>query len=154
MKTVSLEMGNSDSCYSANRSVFFSADESLYKSRYECVSQHATPEMGSFLTFGLVLFLMVFMHVKKLTFFLNIKTYFALKGILKGKVDPKMNILTYFTHSQVVTNLYEFFFFCLTQNKIFWRMLVTKQLTLAIDFIVFLFHTIAINGYHQLFGYQ
>ncbi len=80
MKTVSLEMGNSDSCYSANRSVFFSADESLYKSRYECVSQHATPEMGSFLTFGLVLFLMVFMHVKKIVIFWKYKHKFWFKG--------------------------------------------------------------------------
>lgn len=62
MKTVSLEMDNSDSCYSAKRSLFFSADESLQKSRYECVSQHATPEMGSFLTFGLGFFLMAFRH--------------------------------------------------------------------------------------------
>ncbi len=32
-------------------------------------------------------------------------------------------------------------------------MLATKQLTVAIDSIVF-FHTMEVNGYHQLLGYH
>ncbi len=43
-----------------------------------------------------------------------------------------------------------------TQKKILWRMLVTKQLLEAIDFhtIIFFLHTMEVNGYQQLFGYQ
>ncbi len=33
-------------------------------------------------------------------------------------------------------------------------MLVTKQLLLAIDFYILFFHTMGVNGYQQLFGYQ
>ncbi len=39
-----------------------------------------------------------------------------------------------FIHPQVVPNLYEFCFFCWRQKNIFWRMLVNKQLMVAIDF--------------------
>ncbi len=38
---------------------------------------------------------------------------------------------------------------CLTQKKIFWRMWVTRQFLVPIDF----FHTTEGNGDHQLFGY-
>ncbi len=43
---------------------------------------------------------------------------------LKSIVHPKMKILSSFTHPSLV---YEFLFFCWTQKKIFWGMLVTKQ---------------------------
>ncbi len=33
-------------------------------------------------------------------------------------------------------------------------MLVTKQLIVAIHFHIIIFHTIEVNGYRQLFGYQ
>ncbi len=46
-------------------------------------------------------------------------------------VRPKMKIQSSFTYPHVVPNLYEFLFWT---QKIFWRMLVTKQLTVAIDF--------------------
>ncbi len=36
----------------------------------------------------------------------------------------------------------------------FWRMLVTKQLTVATDFHSIFPHTMEVNGYRQLFGYQ
>ncbi len=44
-------------------------------------------------------------------------------------VHPKMKILPLFTQPHDVPNLYFW-----AQKKIFWRMLVTKQLTVAIDF--------------------
>ncbi len=39
-------------------------------------------------------------------------------------------------------------------KKIFWRMLVTKQLLAAIDFYSIFFQTMQVNGYQQLFYYQ
>ncbi len=47
-------------------------------------------------------------------------------------------------------------FFCSVEHKkkIFWRMLVTKQLLVATDLWNIFFHTMEVNGYHQLFGYQ
>ncbi len=54
-----------------------------------------------------------------------------LKGIV---VHPKIKILS-FTLPQVVLNLYASFF-CWTQKMMFWRMLVTKQLPVAIDFYI------------------
>jgi len=55
----------------------------------------------------------------------------------KRIVHPKLKIVLSFTHPQVVPNLYNFylFFFCWIQKKIFWRMWVTKQLTVATDFL-------------------
>ncbi len=50
---------------------------------------------------------------------------------VKGIVYPKMKIMSLFDHPQDVSNLFEF---PVSQKKIFWRMLVTKQLTVAIDF--------------------
>ncbi len=44
-------------------------------------------------------------------------------------VHPKMKILPSFTQPRDVANLYFW-----AQKKIFWRMLVTKQLTIAIEF--------------------
>ncbi len=49
-------------------------------------------------------------------------------------------------------------FLCWAQNKIFWRMLVTKQLLVTSDvhrfFFYFFFYIMRVNGYSQLFGYQ
>jgi len=45
-----------------------------------------------------------------------------------------MKIRSSFTHPEGVSKLYEFYFFCWTQKKIFWRMLVTKQFLVPIDF--------------------
>ncbi len=44
----------------------------------------------------------------------------------------------------------------LTQNKLFWRMLVIKQLLAPTDFhsMEKKIYTIEVNGYRQLFGYQ
>ncbi len=53
---------------------------------------------------------------------------------LKGIVHPKMNILSLFTHPQVVPHLYEFFSSAEHKKRIFWRMLLTKQLVVAIGF--------------------
>ncbi len=39
-------------------------------------------------------------------------------------------------------------FFCWAQKNVFWRMLVTKQLLVAVDF--FSLHTMEVNGYWQL----
>ncbi len=39
-----------------------------------------------------------------------------------------------------------------TKKYIFLRMLVTKQLTVAIDFHSIFFYTMEVNGYHQLEG--
>ncbi len=36
---------------------------------------------------------------------------------------------------------------------IFWRMWVTKQLLVAIDFHGIFLHAMEINGYRQMFGY-
>ncbi len=45
--------------------------------------------------------------------------------------------------------------FCWAQKKIFWRMLVTKHLTVAIDvYSMGGKNTMKVNGDHQLFGYQ
>ncbi len=46
---------------------------------------------------------------------------------LKGKVHPKMRILSSFTQPRFVPNLHDFF----TQMKIFWRLLVTKKLVVV-----------------------
>ncbi len=54
-----------------------------------------------------------------------------------GIVHPKMKILSSFTHPQVVPNLYEFLSSVEYKRRIFWRILVTKQLTVAIDSIAF-----------------
>ncbi len=56
------------------------------------------------------------------------------QDIFKRNVHPKMNILSSFSHLQVVPNLYEFLSSVKHKKIIFWRMLVTKQLTVAIDF--------------------
>ncbi len=48
---------------------------------------------------------------------------------LKGIVHPRIKILSSFIHTQIWVS-----FFCWTQKKVFWRMLVTKQLIVAIDF--------------------
>jgi len=65
-----------------------------------------------------------------------------------------MKIRSSFTHPEGVSKLYEFYFFCWTQKKIFWRMLVTKQFLVPIDFHCIFFHTMEVNGDQQLFGYQ
>ncbi len=45
--------------------------------------------------------------------------------------------------------------FSVEHKEDIWRMLVTRQLTVAIDFHrIFFFHTVKVNGYHQLFSYQ
>ncbi len=62
---------------------------------------------------------------------------------IKGIVHAKIIILLSFTHTQVVLKL----FFCWAQKEI--GMLVTKQLTVAIDF-----HRMEKILSHQLFGYQ
>ncbi len=58
---------------------------------------------------------------------------------LNGIVHPKMKIVIIYSPScrskPVCTS-----FFCLTQNKIFWRMLVTKQFWFPLTFIVFIFY--------------
>ncbi len=47
--------------------------------------------------------------------------------ILKGIVQLKMKLLLSFTHTHVVPKLHDIVFFCETQKKIFWSMMVTKQ---------------------------
>ncbi len=39
------------------------------------------------------------------------------------------------------------------KNEKFQRVLVTKQLTVAIDFNIIVFNTMEVNGNRQLFGY-
>jgi len=51
---------------------------------------------------------------------------------VKGIVHFKMKCLPSFTHPQVVSNRYDFFF--RWTQKIYWRMSVSKQLTGPIDF--------------------
>jgi len=58
-----------------------------------------------------------------------------------------MKSLSLFTHPQVVYSPS-------TQKKIFWRMLITKQLMYPIDFHSIFLPTIEFNGVHQLSGYQ
>ncbi len=57
---------------------------------------------------------------------------------LKGIVQPKMRILALFTLIPSSCSkpvwIYFFYCFCWAQKKTFWRMLVTKQLLVAIDF--------------------
>jgi len=46
--------------------------------------------------------------------------------LVKGIVYAEMKSLFLFTHPRVVSNMYNFLFFCGIQ-KIFWRLLATKQ---------------------------
>ncbi len=62
-----------------------------------------------------------------------------------------MKILSSFTHPHVVLNLYEFLS-CAEEKKIFWRMLVSKQLTVAIDFHSIEKNDMEVSGYQQLVG--
>ncbi len=48
-------------------------------------------------------------------------------------------------HSLIVPNLCKLLFFCWTQKKIFWRMQVTKQLTVAIDLVFIQSYILSFN---------
>ncbi len=50
--------------------------------------------------------------------------------------------------------LFIYFIIFLTQNKIFWRRFVTKQLLVAFDFHGMEKHTMEVKGYLQMFDYQ
>ncbi len=62
-----------------------------------------------------------------------------------------MNILSWFTHPRFVLNLYEFL---LLSTKYILENVGNQTIAVAIDFHSIFFHTMEVNGYQQLFGYQ
>ncbi len=69
-------------------------------------------------------------------------------AFLGGGIPVSMHILVAKMRSVWTTLTHCMSFFCWAQKKIFWRMLVTKQLMVAIDFHSIIFHTMekACNG--------
>lgn len=64
--------------------------------------------------------------------------------VFKAVVHPEMKIHSSFVHNQVVSII---FFFCWTKKTTFWRMWITKQCQVSIDF-----HAMEVYGVQQLFG--
>ncbi len=62
------------------------------------------------------------------------KMSLSFRNFSYGFIRDADQILSSFTHSSVITNMCVYFF-CWTQKKICWRIWVTKQLMVPIDFI-------------------
>jgi len=64
-----------------------------------------------------------------------------------------MKMLSLFTHPHVVLNLYEFLSSVQRKRRYFLKMLVTRQLTVAMDFYSIVLPTLEVNGCRQLSDY-
>ncbi len=73
--------------------------------------------------------------------------------VIKGIVHPEMLFLSLFTHMLSQTWPVLIYFMCWTQKMIFWRMWVTKQLLVHIDFDSRGKNTIEVTVDQQLFGF-
>ncbi len=77
---------------------------------------------------------------------------FGWKRCLKGQFTKQLKTCHNFFASSSEPVRVSFFLW--TQDEIFCRLCVTKQLTVPIDFHIIFFHAMEVNGYRQLFGYQ
>jgi len=72
---------------------------------------------------------------------------------LEVRVHPKMSNVVIFYSPLCCSTAEWVVLFCWTWQKIFLKMLVTSQLTVAIDFHRIFFPTMEVNGHQQLFDY-